>query len=287
MTIGEWRQRSKARLKQSGAQDWDADVDWMLCEALDLGGRSALRFKVDEALGQPQLDLLEHWLKRRTQGRPLQYVLGNEYFMGLKFFVDERVLIPRPETEQLCQLALSKMDEQSPLNVLDLCTGSGALAVGIAAFRPNARVVGSDFSASALAVAQLNAAENQVGVEFVHSDLFADLQGRSFDLIVTNPPYIKSADLASLQREVRQEPAMALDGGADGFDFYRRIADGLAAHLVPGGFVFAEVGAGQAAQVAAYFGDALGSDANIERDISGIERIGWGKNTRLSPRADD
>lgn len=277
MKIGEWRCKSKALLKQSGVQDWDADIDWMLCEALGLSGRSALRFKADQLLTQPQFNQLEDWLKRRAQGRPLQYVLGNEYFMGLKFFVDERVLIPRPETEQLCQLALSQMAESSPMQVLDLCTGSGALAVSIAAFRPNARVVASDLSADALAVARCNAQAHQARIEFVQSDLFAALGGRRFDVIVTNPPYIKTRDLPSLQQEVRKEPAMALDGGVDGLDFYRRIAQGLPDHLAFGGLILAEVGAGQAAQVAACFADALGSAAHIEQDISGIERIVWSR----------
>lgn len=158
---------------------------------------------------------------RREAGEPLQYVEGFAFFMGRRFRVDERVLIPRPDTEILAERALQYLEALPAPRVLDLCTGSGALAVTIAAQRPDARVVACDISEEALCVARENAAG--LNVAFARGDLFAAVEG-AFDVIVCNPPYLTAEDMLSLQREVRYEPALALRGGADGLDFYRRIA---------------------------------------------------------------
>ena len=178
------------------------------------------------------------------------------------------MLIPRPDTEILAERALQYLEALPAPRVLDLCTGSGALAVTIAAQRPDARVVACDISEEALCVARENAAG--LNVSFARGDLFAAVEG-AFDVIVCNPPYLTAEDMLSLQREVRYEPALALRGGADGLDFYRRIARELPVRLRRAAFF--EVGAGQARDVAQILRAALPGRCEIARDLAGIERV--------------
>ncbi|MDR0875926.1 MAG: peptide chain release factor N(5)-glutamine methyltransferase [Clostridiales Family XIII bacterium] len=235
---------------------------------------------------------------RVLAGEPVQYVTGEAYFMGHRFAVDPAVLIPRPETEVLCDMAIRDLTalararasasmpagEGAPaLCVLDLCTGSGALAVSIALAVPEARVTASDISADALSVARMNAQELGASdrIHFLKSDLLADLHGRDgdgapvrYDLIVTNPPYIPTGDIADLQREVRDhEPMTALDGGTDGLDFYRRIAAEAGGFLADGGTLLAEIGWDQGAQVKAALEAAGFFEVSVFQDLAGRDRI--------------
>lgn len=196
---------------------------------------------------------------------PLQYIIGKANFCGLEIEVDERVLIPRPETEFLVEtvVGLSRLRRpQAALRILDLCTGSGCIAITLAArlcpssipgkTRPltnplnDCTIIASDISTDALALARLNASRNRVAenVIFVASDLFSSITGR-FDFIVSNPPYVAQYEFPTLQKEVLREPRIALDGGADGLDFYRRIFREAPAHLACGGFLVCEIGYGQ------------------------------------------
>ncbi len=209
--------------------------------------------------------------KRRVSGEPLQYIEGIVPFGGAEIAVDRRVLIPRPETEYLWELAAGLADP--PRVVVDLCTGSGALAVALAGSYPEARVVAADLSNEALDVARGNAASNHVDVEFRHGDLFdalpVDAVG-SVDLFVANPPYVSEADLDSLPVEIRDwEPAMALVAGPDGLDVLRRIAGDLDRWLSPGGRYFIEIGKGQSAEAADLFAHLHGS---IVDDLVGRPR---------------
>lgn len=271
-TIAQWQRRAAQAMEARGNLDAIPDADWMLCEALRCG-RGQLRLFGERALTPDQSARLEGMLARRLDGEPLQYILGNQPFMGLDFKVDSRVLIPRQDTETLCEAALEALDGMESPEVLDLCTGSGALAVSIKRLCPKARVCASDLSLDALTLARENARALGAAVEFFQGDLFAPLKGRTFDLIVTNPPYIPSGDLSALQKEVQQEPRMALDGGADGLDFYRRIALEAPSHLKTAGLLMAEVGVLQAQAVGALFGAALGGSVRVIRDLCGIERV--------------
>ena len=188
--------------------------------------------------------------------------------MGLEFYVDRRVLIPRQDTETLCEAALAFLRDRAAPRVLDLCTGSGALAVTIAASQPDASVVACDISEEALCVARENAAG--LNISFARGDLFAAVEG-AFDVIVCNPPYLTEEDMLSLQREVRYEPPLALRGGADGLDFYRRIARELPLRLRRAAFF--EVGAGQAKDVAQILRAAFPGRCEVTRDLAGIERV--------------
>lgn len=272
MTAREWEKAARARLSRSGSPDPGTDALLLLAGALGVE-RGSLLFHRDDFLSEEQFTLLEEQLARREGGEPLQYVQGVAYFMGLEFLVDRRVLIPRQDTETLCELALSRIKPGE--SVLDLCTGSGALAVTIAR-RGRARVTGADISADALRVARENAARNEASVRWVCGDLFDAVAQEHFDAIVCNPPYLSAADMSSLQAEVRWEPALALAGGMDGLDFYRRIAYSLPGRLKAGGRAFFEVGAGQAAAVREIFAGALpGARVQVQKDLCGVERVVW------------
>lgn len=205
---------------------------------------------------------LEELVSRRKSGEPLQYILGKWEFMGLPFYTRHCALIPRQDTETLCEEALAIGGK----TLLDLCCGTGCIGVSLAKLG-DFEVTFADISPDCLALARENAALNGVAGSFVLTDMFGNISG-SYDMICVNPPYIPTSELASLQAEVKREPRLALDGGADGLDFYRRISRDYAAHLNPGGALLMEVGAGQAEDVAAMFPNAR----RIE-DICCIERV--------------
>ncbi len=205
---------------------------------------------------------IEGIVKRRARGEPLQYILGKWEFMGLPFYTRHCALIPRQDTETLCEEALSIGGK----TLLDLCCGTGCIGVSLAKLG-GFEVTFGDISPDCLALARENAALNGVSGKFLLTDMFSDIS-EGYDLICVNPPYIPTSELASLQAEVKREPRLALDGGADGLDFYRRISRDYAAHLNPGGALLMEVGAGQAADVAEMFPNAR----RIE-DICCIERV--------------
>lgn len=205
---------------------------------------------------------LEELVSRRKSGEPLQYILGKWEFMGLPFYTRPCALIPRQDTETLCEEALSIGGK----TLLDLCCGTGCIGVSLAKLG-GFEVTFGDISPDCLGLARENAALNGVAGSFVLTDMFGNISG-SYDMICVNPPYIPTSELASLQAEVKREPRLALDGGADGLDFYRRISRDYAAHLSPGGTLLMEVGAGQAEDVAEMF-----PKAEIIKDICGIKRV--------------
>lgn len=266
MTARRWLEAAAARLTAAGSPEGPVEARWMLADAL--GGITALTLALDRPLEEPALSKAQGWLEERLTGMPLQYAQGRAWFMGHAFGADRRALIPRQDTELLCEQGICRAG-QGPAAVLDLCTGSGALAISLKLACPQARVWASDLSKEALALAQENARRLGADVAFLHGDLLAPAAGLRFDVILCNPPYLSGADMAALQPEVRFEPAMALYGGADGLDFYRRLAVEAPGALKPGGWLLLEVGAGQAPQVA----DLLGGGCALYRDLPGIERV--------------
>jgi len=224
----------------------------------------------------PEQELrLSSLLFSRASRKPLQYVLGTQHFYGLPFIVNEHVLIPRPETETLCELALSFVRKAtgSP-EVLDLCTGSGAIAVVIKHECPGTVVTAIDISQDALCLAERNARNNQVNIRFLQGDLFGPVAGKRFDCILSNPPYVERGLLRMLQDEVLFEPVIALDGGADGLDFYRQIVREAPRHLHSGGLLCLEVGDGQGDAVCALLAQQR-CFASVTRhdDLRGMERV--------------
>lgn len=205
-----------------------------------------------------------------SKGRPLEYELGYCMFMGLKVKVNPFVLIPRPDTEQLVEEATKATS--NGCSVLDLCTGSGCIALALKKRNPFCTVVASDLSIQALKIAKENAANLKIDIEFVRSDMFESITG-TFDIIVSNPPYIPTARIPFLQKEIGFEPTEALDGGDDGMDFYRRINDGLEYHLTKDGTAFFEIDCpnpGERQRLLDVFGNR---DINIVNDLSGRPRV--------------
>ncbi|MBQ6346163.1 MAG: peptide chain release factor N(5)-glutamine methyltransferase [Clostridia bacterium] len=278
MIISEWLKHARDRLTQNNCPDPDIDARWIAEDALGMT-RQALVFEGDQAIPRHQLCRLEAMLDRRAAGEPVQYILGSADFMGLRFRVDGAVLIPRQDTETLVEAALIELRQrQGNPALLDLCTGSGCVGLSLASLAPNARITLADISPEALEVARANQKALGVKAELRQGDLFSAVGRERFDIIASNPPYIPTGALSGLQREVRFEPRIALDGGADGLDFYRRIAEGAADHLNPGGAIFLEVGIHQAQPVLDLVRAKLPcTQAGTVRDLNGIERVVFGK----------
>ncbi len=217
-------------------------------------------------------------LERRVKREPLQYILGIQYFMGLPFEVGPEVLIPRFDTENMCEDAVRLLPRNA--RVLDLCTGSGALAVAVKHLRPDTEVFASDLSEKALSTAGRNAKKNGVSVTFLQGDLFAPLRGMRFDAILTNPPYIPDGDIPGLSEEVRKEPLMALAGGPDGLDFYRRILSEAPEHLCKNGLIWLETGDGEADRIREMMLPSFEKTV-LGQDLSGHDR--WLRGQKRTP----
>jgi release factor glutamine methyltransferase len=215
--------------------------------------RLSLYLNKDIFLDRAKSSLVSGVLKRRMQGEPLQYILGKTEFMGLEFKVTADVFIPRPETEILVEKVLemvtSHKSQVTSLKIMDIGTGSGNIAISLAKFLTEAKIYATDISKSALEIARANAQLNKVenSIRFFQGDLLMtyDLQLMTYDLIVSNPPYIPTAEIEALQPEVKHEPHMALDGGKDGLDFYRRIINKAPRYLRKDGFLIMEMGFNQ------------------------------------------
>ena len=239
MTIREALRAATARLEQADVPDADVDASYLLASVLK-EDTLAMRINGHRALTEEQEKAFDALCDRRAAREPLQYILGETEFMGLTVHVEPGVLIPRADTEILVEKALKVMPPNA--RVLDIGTGSGAIAVSLARLGQAARVTAVDVSDKALEIARKNAENNGADVEFVKSDCFSALQGRKYDMIVSNPPYISDEEMQTLMPEVRQEPELALFGGGDGLDFYRRISREALEHLNEGGFLLFEIG---------------------------------------------
>ncbi|MDR3559934.1 MAG: peptide chain release factor N(5)-glutamine methyltransferase [Negativicutes bacterium] len=274
-TIGAILTWTKQYFEDKGVDNPRLDAEVLLSHILGKD-RLYLYVNFDQPLQTEELAVYREAVKRRAMRTPVAYIVGRKEFMGLNFSVTPAVLIPRPDTEVLVETALNRLKEMEQPRILDLGTGSGAIVVSLLNRLASARGVAVDLSAEALAVAGHNAATLGVAdrLVFHQGDLWAPVKGQAFDAIMSNPPYITTAELAGLAPEVRQEPGLALAGGADGLDFYRRIVAEGAHYLNPDGFIALEVGAGQAPAVGALAGEASGLKAvEVVRDYAGIERV--------------
>jgi len=258
VTVLEAIQKSAEFLAKKGVESPRLQTELLLAHLLKMP-RMKLYLNFDRMLSTAETNALREFVKRRGQREPLQHITGSTSFCGYEIAVNRHVLVPRPETEMLAELGwqfLSTINHQ-PSTCLDFCTGSGCIAIALAAKCLNAIIIATDISAEALALAGENAARNNVAerIEFRLGDGFAALaNGAQFDLIVSNPPYIPSAEIATLDPEVRNfDPHAALDGGADGLEFYRLIASQAAAFLKPGGKIMVEFGDGHAEAIRKIF----------------------------------
>lgn len=252
------------------------EIQCLLQSALQVD-RAYLFAHADEAPDATHVAVYRAMLQRRLQGEPIAYILGKREFYGLDLKVTPATLIPRPDTELLVELALQRIPMQAPCAVLDLGTGSGAIALSIAHARPAACVLAVDASAAALQVARDNRLTLDVrNVELRQSDWFLALNEMRFDVIVSNPPYIRAADEHLSQGDVRFEPLSALASGEDGLQDIRHICARAGQHLSPGGHLLLEHGYDQAGAVREIMRAAGFADVMSEKDLSGIERVTLG-----------
>lgn len=281
MTLYDLLNEGSSTLQQAGDTDAENDAKLLLLTAFDL---NLVHFLMDrlrplsetDAAVQKQIQNYRAMVTKRASRVPLQQILGSQEFMGLDFFVNEHVLIPRQDTETLVELVLEEQKEKNK-KLLDLCTGSGCIAISLAVKGGYESVTATDLSEEALQVAEKNAREHQKTIRFFQGDLFLALpqsEAKTFDIITSNPPYIPTAVIATLEPEVREhEPMMALDGTEDGLKFYRQIAKEAGAWLKPGGSIYLEIGYDQGEAVSGLLADAGFTNVRVVKDLPGKERV--------------
>jgi release factor glutamine methyltransferase len=251
------------------------NIEHLLADALGKK-RIELYLEFDRPLSDRELEPLREKVRRRAEGEPLQHLLGHWDFFGRTFKTDRRALIPRSETELLVEEVLKRLTMREPkaTRLVDVGTGSGILAITFALEQPELEVVAADISADALALAQENAERLGVSqrIVFRRSDLLDQIDG-SFDWIVANLPYIPTADISGLQREVRFDPALALDGGEDGLTIVKRLIESIPGKIASNGAVALELGQGQAKGVADFLARQNYRDVSIMKDYQGVERV--------------
>lgn len=272
MTPRELIRLTAVRFRSAGIPDPENDSALLLSSLCGIAPLP-LRLDAETVLEQSLLSRYEQLVRQRLKRIPLQYILGEAPFCGHMFLVDERVLIPRPETELLCLWALDVMKEYPAPRVLDLCCGSGCIGLSLKAAYPAAAVTLSDLSSDALAVASENMHRLSLDAVLRQGDLLDGFPPACFDLIVCNPPYIPTADCETLQPEVLLEPRLALDGGSDGLDLYRRLTVSAANVLTPGGALMVELGIHEAGPVSALLSASGYSGIQVRPDLNGIDRM--------------
>jgi release factor glutamine methyltransferase len=265
-------------LEKSGIDDAGREAELII--SFCLGIDRVILYRDNPKISQEQILEIEGFLKRRSKREPLQYILGYTDFRGLRIKVAKGILIPRPETELLVEEAVKIISNfkirNSKLMILDLCTGSGCIALALARKCPSAEVYGTDSSEVAIAYAKENAAINRIkNATFLRGNLFEPVRRpATFNLIVSNPPYIRKNDIKALQPEIRDwEPVEALDGGEDGLDYYRVIIPEARGFLKKDGFLMLELGIDQSEAVKRIALDAGFMDISLKKDYAGIERI--------------
>lgn len=264
----------KVYLAGKGVEDAAADA-WLLMEEVFRISRSWYFAHSETKASEEQARSYEALIARRGERIPLQYLTGKTWFFGLPFTVNEHVLIPRQDTEILVEEALKRA--KSGMKILDMCTGSGCILLSVLSNCPSVMGTGVDLSEKALETARKNAADLKIKAEFLHSDLFKQVEG-SFDLILSNPPYIRTDVIPTLMPEVRDhEPWMALDGKEDGLYFYRKILEQAGAYLIPGGWLCFEIGYDQGEDLRALMQRQGLEQIEIVKDLAGLDRVAVGR----------
>lgn len=236
--------------------------------------RLDLYMNFDKPVEEKEMELMRQWLKRASLNEPVDYIIGNAHFYDCVIGVDRNVLIPRKETEEMVELALKQIGEKGSKSLLDLCTGSGCIAIAIKKKMPELLVQASDISENALLVAKKNAEQNGVQINFYHGDLLTPLKGEKFDCIVCNPPYVKEAEYEALEPSVRDyEPKLALVAERDGLAIYERLSQELVSALNPGGIVLFEIGASQGKEIQKIFCQNYWKNKQLISDLAGRDRF--------------
>ena len=263
----------KDRLEKAGIQEAALDARLLLEE--DCGtDRNTLLAHGDRAVTEEEETQFRIFIERRSTHEPLQQITGWQEFMGLRFSVTEDVLVPRQDTETLVEEVMRYL--RDGMEILDVCTGSGCILLSLLRYSNGCRGVGCDISEKALAVAGQNAKELGISAQFIQSDLFESIEGR-FEYIGSNPPYIRKDMIPTLMEEVRDhEPLIALDGGEDGLDFYRKITREATEHLYSGGMLFFEIGYDQGEAVKLLMEEEGYEEVTVSQDLAGLDRVVYG-----------
>lgn len=284
MNIAGALKKAKEELKNAGVVSYELDSLVLICCALSFSKEKVI-FNPEIILDERQLEDFFALIARRKNGEPVSHLIGKREFYGVDFLVNKNVLDPRPDSESLIELVLEFAKKDDELQLLDLGVGSGCLVISLLLLFKNSTAIGVDISNLALEVAAKNALKNQVAprLNLQKSDLFSALNaGQKFDIIISNPPYIPTHQIADLQIEVRDfEPILALDGGVDGMDFYRKIAKEAAQFLKNNGLVFLEIGINQKAEIVEIFQENNFDLIAAKDDLSGIARALCFKNKIL------
>ena len=270
---------ARDELNKSGAGESNIDAQVFMMKAVNMD-KTGILINPDYELTKEQLADFKTMVEKRKSGIPSQYIVGKCEFMGYDFFVDKNVLIPRADTEVLVEKVLEFSAKNKFKNILDMCTGSGCIAISLV-LNGVEKAVGADISQGALNIAEKNAEYNDVKnkTEFIHSDLFENIEG-VFDAIVSNPPYIPKEDIKSLMREVKDhEPLSALDGGDDGLDFYREITKQSRKYLKDGGMLFYEIGYNQSEDLHKIMEENGFEKVTTVKDYAGLDRVVFGTKT--------
>lgn len=263
----------KDRLEKAGIQEAALDAR-LLLEEVCRTDRNTLLVHGDRAVTEEEETQFRIFIERRSTHEPLQQITGWQEFMGLRFSVTEDVLVPRQDTETLVEEVMRYL--RDGMEILDVCTGSGCILLSLLRYSNGCRGVGCDISEKALAVAGQNAKELGISAQFVQSDLFESIEGR-FEYIVSNPPYIRKDMIPTLMEEVRDhEPLIALDGGEDGLDFYRKITREATEHLYSGGMLFFEIGYDQGEAVKLLMEEEGYEEVTVSQDLAGLDRVVYG-----------
>ena len=269
MTIKEAIKYGSDLLKENKIEDYSIKVKILISFITGIKKDILINYEDVEILDN-KLEIYIYNLNKIIEGVPIQYITKKQEFMGLDFFVDENVLIPQPDTEILVEevLKISKLFNKK-INILDLCTGSGAIAVSLSKYIKDVNIIATDISENAIEIAEKNAIKNNVEnkIKFVVSDMFKNIENK-FDIIVSNPPYIETKEIEKLSKEVKNEPIIALDGGNDGIKYYKIIADNYNKFLNIGGYLLLEIGYNQGESVSKLF-----KNSEIKKDLSGNNRV--------------
>ena len=266
---------SESYFKEKGFQNSRSEIEWLLCSVLDCN-RLDLYMRFDEPLSRAQLDTLRSWVKRRLSNEPLQYITGSCDFYGREFIINTDVLIPRPETERLIDVAIKCVKDISSPKILDIGTGSGCIAVTMAKENKNSIVLGVDKSPGSIRIAQKNGSLLRAdNVSFIEMDIFNTIPNEKYDLVISNPPYVSKKEMPRLMQDVKDfEPEIALTDFADGLSFYKRFSKIFPKILNPNSFFIVEVGLrGHPGQVISIFEQEGYSNIEIINDYNGDQRV--------------
>lgn len=278
MTLREAYEYGQIQLEKAGIEDASVDA-WYLLEFVTGMSRAMYFLKMHESLSEQQEICYKEYIQTRSSHIPLQHITGVQEFMGLEFLVNEHVLVPRQDTEVLVESALEVL--QPGMKVLDMCTGSGCILLSLLNFREGLEGIGVDISQEALKVAVKNQERLNMKATFLQSDLFDEVTGQ-YDLIVSNPPYIRTAVIEELKEEVKfHDPFLALDGKEDGLYFYRKIVEKSPEYLKNGGKLYFEIGHDQGEDVKHLMEMAGFSNVSVKKDLAGLDRVVFGEYNML------